>query len=119
MPGTINQYEIRQTLGTGFSCKVKLGVDTTSGRKVAIKIIKECADEQLMELVRTECEAMQQIEYHKNVIQQLEVNRAEYVKEAKNGQPPKSKIVDYIVLELATGGEIFDFVAVSGAFSED
>jgi serine/threonine protein kinase len=55
MPGTINQYEIRRTLGTGFSCKVKLGVDTTNNRKVAIKIIKDCADEQLMELVRTEC----------------------------------------------------------------
>tara|TARA_B110000285_G_C14776999_1_gene446697 strand:- start:357 stop:524 length:168 start_codon:yes stop_codon:yes gene_type:complete len=54
MPGTINQYEVRHTLGSGFSCKVKLGVDTDSGRKVAIKIIKEGGDEDMMELVRTE-----------------------------------------------------------------
>lgn len=29
-----------------------------------------------------------------------------------------SKVVDYIVLELATGGELFDFIANSGRFSE-
>jgi len=53
MPGTIGRYEIRQTLGQGFSCKVKLGVDSQTGRKVAVKIIKD-GDEELMELVRTE-----------------------------------------------------------------
>lgn len=29
-----------------------------------------------------------------------------------------SKVVDYIVLELAQGGELFDFVANSGRFKE-
>lgn len=58
MPGTIGRYEIRQTLGCGFSCKVKLGIDTETGRKVAVKIIKE-GDEELMDLVRTEVNAMQ------------------------------------------------------------
>ena len=118
MPGTINQYDIRQTLGTGFSCKVKLGIDTNTGRKVAIKIIKE-GDEELMDLVRTETKAMSQIEKHNHVIEQIEVGRALYKKEPKNGQPGKEKEVDYIVLEICGGGEIFDFVAVSGAFTED
>jgi len=31
----------------------------------------------------------------------------------------KSKKSAYIVLELASGGELFDFVAVAGAFSDD
>ena len=119
MPATLGKYQILRTLGSGASCKVKLGLDTESGRKVAIKIIKDCADSTLMDLVRVEVEAMQTIGYHKNVIEQIEVNQGEYVKDAKNGQPPKKKNVTYIVLELATGGEIFDFVAVSGAFSED
>lgn len=68
MPGQIGRYEIRQTLGQGFSCKVKLGIDTETGRKVAVKIIKD-GDEELMELVRTETQAMQQIAKHNNVIE--------------------------------------------------
>lgn len=118
MPGTINQYEIRQTLGSGFSCKVKLGVDTNTGRNVAIKIIRE-GDEELMDLVRTETQAMSKIAKHDHVVEQIEVGRAIYKKEPKNGMPGKEKEVDFIVLEICPGGEIFDFVAVSGAFSED
>jgi len=30
----------------------------------------------------------------------------------------KKRLVDYIVLELAAGGELFDFIALSGAFDE-
>ena len=30
----------------------------------------------------------------------------------------KSREVDYIVLELANGGELFDFISVSGRFEE-
>ena len=118
MPGKLNQYEVRQTLGSGFSCKVKLGIDSTSGRKVALKIIKSDASQEVLGLVQTECEAMQAIEHHENVIAQYEATQGEYIKESKNGQPGKSKMVQFIVLELATGGEIFDFVAVSGAFKE-
>ena len=39
--GKIGQYDIIKTIGTGASCKVKLGIDTQSGRKVAIKIIND------------------------------------------------------------------------------
>ena len=117
MPGQINQYEIRHTLGAGFSCKVKLGIDTTSGRKVAVKIIKE-GDDELMDLVRTETQAMMQIDKHQHVVEQIEVGRGLYKKQPKNGQPGKEKEVDFIVLEICSG-EIFDFVAVSGAFSEE
>jgi serine/threonine protein kinase len=89
-----------------------------TGRKVAVKIIKE-GDDDLMELVRTETQAMMQIAKHDHVIEQIEVGRDIYKKAPKNGQPGKEKEVDYIVLEICSGGEIFDFVAVSGAFTED
>jgi len=89
-----------------------------SGRKVAIKIIK-AGGEDLMDLVRTETEAMSQIAKHDHVIEQIEVGRAIYKKDPKNGNPGKEKEVDFIVLEICNGGEIFDFVAVSGAFTED
>ena len=35
----IGKYKIHRTLGTGASCKVKLGEHSETGRKVAIKII--------------------------------------------------------------------------------
>lgn len=62
---------------------------------------------------------MAQIAKHDHVIEQIEVGRAIYKKEPKNGNPGKEKEVDFIVLEICPGGELFDFVAVSGAFTED
>jgi len=47
----------------------------------------------------------------KNVIEQKEVGTDIYCK--SNGKQMK---VSYIVLELAIGGELFDFIANSGAF---
>jgi serine/threonine protein kinase len=37
----IDKYIILRTLGSGASCKVKLGLDTSTGKKVAIKIMKD------------------------------------------------------------------------------
>ena len=41
MRGTINQYQIFETLGKGSTCKVKLAFDTKSNQNVALKIINE------------------------------------------------------------------------------
>lgn len=49
-----------------------------------------------------------------HVIDQIEYGVGVYEKESSG----KKKDVDYIVLELAGGGELFDFIAISGAFSE-
>ena len=50
---------------------------------------------------------------HVNVINQIEYGNNKYVKD--NGV---TKDVSYIVLEIAKGGELFDFVAISGRFEE-
>jgi len=63
-------------------------------------------------LVLTEVNAMKNLD-HLHVIKQIETGRGNYVK--PNG---KTKIVDYIVLELAQGGELFDYIANSGRFEE-
>jgi serine/threonine protein kinase len=44
MPGTLDQFKVYRTLGTGASCKVKLGEDMETGRKVAIKMMSDSLD---------------------------------------------------------------------------
>lgn len=61
----------------------------------------------------SEVEALKNIKYHKNVIQILEYGEGIYEKD--NGS---RKTVSYIVIELALGGELFDFISMSGKFTE-
>ena len=112
MPGTLGRFKIMRTLGSGASCKVKLAMDTESGRKVAVKIITDHMDPKLKELVMTEVKAMESLK-QANIIEQIEYGIDTYKKSSG-----KSKTVSYIVLEIALGGELFDFVAISGRFSE-
>ena len=112
MPGRIGKYEIIRTLGSGASCKVKLALDKETGKKVAVKIMSDSMSEREKELVMTEVSAMQNLK-HAHVVEQIEYGMDTYIKD--NG---KSKTVNYIVLELASGGELFDFVANSGRFKE-
>jgi len=113
MPGKIGKYQILKTIGSGSSCSVKLGLDTTTGRKVAVKILKQDIDEKTKELVMTEVQAMAVLE-QENIIKQIEFGVGQY--EKSNG---KTLEVQFIVLELAIGGELFDFVAISGRFNEN
>jgi serine/threonine protein kinase len=68
MPGSIGKYQIGRTLGSGASCKVKLGVDSTTGKKVAVKIIKEDMDEADKALIKAEVEALQNLK-HINIVE--------------------------------------------------
>lgn len=69
MPGYIGNIQILRTIGSGSSCKVKLGLDTETGRKVAVKILLDDIDEKTKELVMTEVQAMANLD-HENVIKQ-------------------------------------------------
>jgi serine/threonine protein kinase len=60
----------------------------------------------------TEVQAMAVLE-HENIIKQIEFGVGTYEKTSG-----KTLEVQYIVLELAIGGELFDFVAISGRFTE-
>jgi serine/threonine protein kinase len=64
------------------------------------------------ELVMTEVSAMANLK-NNYVVEQIEYGTDTYKKYSG-----KSKTVNYIVLELASGGELFDFVANSGRFKE-
>lgn len=112
MPGKIGKYKVIRTLGEGSTCKVKLAIDETNGNKVAIKIMNSDLDEKMRELIMVEVQAMSKLK-HANIIEQMEVGTALYEKPKGN-----NKMVSYIVMESAQGGELFDFIANSGTFTE-
>ncbi|RLN45163.1 hypothetical protein BBJ29_003329 [Phytophthora kernoviae] len=109
------QYQVLQTLGSGLQGKVKLGVDSVTRQRVALKIIDmDKLNRKSMINVYREVEAMSRVS-HANVLRLLSVlDDVPYAK--KNGA---QKQVIVIVLELATGGELFDFMMYTGCFSEN
>lgn len=111
MSKSLGKYNIMRTLGKGASCKVKLAQDPETGKKVAIKIMNSNIDANLKQLIMTEVKAMNNLK-HKHVINQVEYGSGIYKKEKGERE------VSYIVLELALGGELFDYIANSGRFEE-
>lgn len=110
MPVILNDtYELGRTLGSGVSCKVKMGRDCNNTR-YAIKIMKQ--SEEIQECIDSELEVLQHLK-HRNIVRLVEVNQG-YQVHPKKGR----KLVKFIVLELVGGGEFFDFVALGGALSE-
>ena len=57
----IGKYQILRTIGFGGTCKVKLGIDTSTGKNVAIKIMKSDLDSETLTYVMAEVEAMQKL----------------------------------------------------------
>lgn len=105
---TLGKYQLGRTLGSGVSCKVKIA-KTADGKKFAVKILHD--DPVYKELIEAEVDTLQKL-HHPHIVNFVE----------RGSGPLKtlkaSSKVDYIVLELAQGGELFDFVANSGRFQE-
>ncbi|ETI45908.1 CAMK protein kinase, variant [Phytophthora nicotianae CJ01A1] len=109
------QYQVLQTLGSGLQGKVKLGVDTVTHQRVALKVIDMAKlNRKSMINVYREVEAMSRVS-HTNVLRLLSVH--DDVPYPKKDGNVKQVIV--IVLELATGGELFDFMMYTGCFAEN
>ena len=105
----VGKYEVAKTLGTGATCKVKLGRNSETGEKVAVKIMHKGMEK----MVENEVAYIKELR-HKHIIEMLDEGWNTYTK--KDGS---QKDVYYIVLENAKGGEIFDYIEESGPFSED
>jgi carbon catabolite-derepressing protein kinase len=69
-------------------------------------------DKQTMDLVLTEVAALRKLE-HENVLKIVHSGQGEYTKPSG-----KKRAVNYIAIELAQGGELFDYVCVTGRFHE-
>ncbi|RHW70843.1 serine/threonine kinase [Trypanosoma brucei equiperdum] len=108
MRGTkrIGRYELGKTLGSGNFSKVKIGRDVETGKEWAIKIIDK------EQLVRERME-----EQLKREIAVMKVLRQPNVIELREVMQTTNHI--YIVLELVTGGELFDKIAAAKRFDEN
>lgn len=106
----MGSYSLGRTLGSGVSCKVKLAKNVKTGAKVAVKILN--GDVQFKELVKAEVDMLKKLN-HAHIVNFIEMGTSTLKKASGPGTA-----VDYIVLELAQGGELFDFVANSGRFQE-
>lgn len=102
----VGKYEIGKTLGEGTFGKVKYAVNTETGERVAIKVLdKEKIQKQNMGAqIKKEISIMKMVR-HKHVVVLREVLAS------------RTKI--FIVLELITGGELFDKIVSEGRFSEE
>ena len=102
----IQQYELGKTLGTGAFSKVKYATDTNTGQAFAIKIVsRDLVKKQQMEEQLKKEIAIMKILKHPHVIELSEVLQTQ-------------KHI-YIVLELVTGGELFDRIVKAKRFQED
>ena len=116
MPSQLGPYKLLRTLGTGANSKVKLAEHKDNGQRFAVKILKKGdprLDSEFLRLVQTEVETMTHLN-HPNI-----VNMRDYAPEVMVEKSDGRKYpVMCVVLELATGGELFDYVATGGAFNE-
>ena len=105
MPKRVGKYEIHKTLGEGTFGKVKRALNVETNEWVAIKVLdKEKIQKQNMgSQVKKEISIMKLFR-DPNVVQLKEVLAS------------RTKI--FMVLELVTGGELFDKIVAEGRFTE-
>lgn len=111
---TVDSFKLMKSLGEGAFSKVKL-VKDSKGQKYAMKIMKiEKKDNEKREgYFQNEVEALETLD-HPNILKM-----AGYSKKSEAIRPDGSKLkLCYINLEFCEGGELFDYVAQSGSFTE-
>ncbi|KAF7644162.1 hypothetical protein LDENG_00226690, partial [Lucifuga dentata] len=100
----VGNYHLIKTIGKGNFAKVKLARHTLTGREVAIKIIDKTQlnPTSLQKLFR-EVRIMK-ILNHPNIVKLFEVIETEKTL--------------YLVMEYASGGEVFDYLVAHGRMKE-
>ncbi|CAH1791800.1 unnamed protein product [Owenia fusiformis] len=100
----IGKYRLIKTIGKGNFAKVKLAKHVPTGREVAIKIIDKTQlnPSSLQKLFR-EVKIMKMLD-HPNIVKLFEVIETEKTL--------------YLVMEYASGGEVFDYLVAHGRMKE-
>merc|ERR1712038_638942 len=115
MTSMIDGFTLTKTLGSGFSAKVKLAQDE-SNAEYALKIFdltNPQNNKKAIDLLKKEVEATQQLD-HKHIVKYYQFEEKSTWNKKSGEQVP----VAYIAQEPVLGGELFDYVANTGAFSE-
>mmetsp|Transcript_34402 Transcript_34402/g.91073 ORF Transcript_34402/g.91073 Transcript_34402/m.91073 type:complete len:619 (+) Transcript_34402:295-2151(+) len=110
----LEDYRLGHTLGQGHFASVKLAQRQSTGKMVALKIIElDAAAPRQQEMIYRELTSMQQVQ-HENVLSlERTVTNVPFPRE--NGDPREVLLLE---LELAPGGELFDYILTGGAFPE-
>lgn len=111
----LDKYNITKTLGKGFSAKVKLA-HQEDGSEYAIKIFdldNPQNNSRFMGLLKDEVAATMVLD-HKHIVKIHDFKEAAIMKKA-NGE---EQTVAYIAQEPIMGGELYQYVNSTGAFSE-
>eukprot|EP01063_Lacrimia_lanifica_P002013 TRINITY_DN11051_c0_g1_i1.p1 TRINITY_DN11051_c0_g1~~TRINITY_DN11051_c0_g1_i1.p1 ORF type:complete len:321 (+),score=142.21 TRINITY_DN11051_c0_g1_i1:76-963(+) len=105
MPKRIGKYELGKTLGSGTYSKVKVAVDIETNKKYAVKIVdKQILTKGHMEQQLKREIAIMKLLSHRNVLGMQDV-----LQTGKN---------IYLVLDLVTGGDLFDQLDHDKVFDE-
>ncbi|KAJ3358794.1 MAP microtubule affinity-regulating kinase 1 [Kappamyces sp. JEL0680] len=103
LPG-IGNYLFQKTVGEGNFAKVKLATHKITGAEVAIKVIdKTTLDEKKIGKLYREVRIMKML-HHPNIIKLYEVIETKYTV--------------FLVMEYASGGELYDYLVVHGKMKE-
>lgn len=103
-PANVGKYRLLRTIGKGNFAKVKLALHIATDTEVAIKIINKTAmSGALLKRLKREISIMK-LTNHPNIVKLLEIIENEDVL--------------CLVMEYASGGEIFDYLVANGKMRE-
>ncbi|KAL7748795.1 hypothetical protein RI367_005708 [Sorochytrium milnesiophthora] len=97
------KYELGDTIGTGAFSEVKRGTDRQTGRHCAVKIIDKAKCRGKEHMIQSEVAILKRVR-HKNIIRLHEMYES------------PTKI--FLIMELVTGGELFDRIVERNHYSE-
>jgi len=102
-PTVEDKYILKDVLGTGAFSQVRLAESKESKELYAIKVIDKKALKGKEDSLENEIRVLRRL-HHPNIVELLEVHEE------------KTKV--YLVMELVTGGELFDRIVEKGSYTE-
>ncbi|XP_022081209.1 calcium/calmodulin-dependent protein kinase type 1-like [Acanthaster planci] len=102
-PKLEDKYDLKEVLGTGAFSEVVMAEDKTTGQSVAIKCIDRRALKGKEDTLENEVCVLKRIR-HSNIVKLYEIF--------------ENKTHVYLVIELVTGGELFDRIVAKGSYTE-